>query len=97
MNFGIIFENFSADRWYQLSQRSGGSIDEVKFRLLIFLSYEIVKKMENLAKNAFSSAVITRQRMEVNFERSRWPFYAKWWQSGQTNAEKVLNLFSKGS
>ena len=37
------------------AETSGTSIDEVKFQLLIFQSYKIVKRMENLAKNAFSS------------------------------------------
>ena len=38
-----------------VAETSGASIDEVKFQSLIFQSYEIVKRMENLAKNAFCS------------------------------------------
>ena len=47
-----------------VGETSGASIDEVKFHLLIFLSYEIVKRMENLAKNAFSG-----------FCSDRWKFF----------------------
>ena len=38
-----------------VAETSGASIDEVNFQSLIFQSYEIVKRMENLAKNAFYS------------------------------------------
>ena len=38
-----------------VAETSGASIDEAKFQLLIFQSYETLKRMENLAKNAFSS------------------------------------------
>ena len=37
MNFGIVFE--------AVAETSGASIDEVKFQLLNFQSYEIVKRM----------------------------------------------------
>ena len=38
-----------------VAETSEASIDKVKFQLIIFLSYEILKRMENLAKIAFSS------------------------------------------
>ena len=43
-----------------VAETSGASIDEVKFQLLFFQSYEILKRMENLAKNAFSSFCFIR-------------------------------------
>ena len=51
----VVFEMFSADRWYQLSQKHQGIYWWSKIPLLSFWSYEILKRMENLAKNAFSS------------------------------------------
>ena len=43
-----------------VAETSGASIYEVKFQILVFKSYEIVKRMEKLAKNAFSSSCSIR-------------------------------------
>ena len=55
MNFRIVFENFYANRWYHLAQKHQGHLWWTKIPPLIFLKYEILKRMENLAKNAIYS------------------------------------------
>ena len=56
MNFRIVFENFSADRWYQLSDKYQGCLlMKDNSKIIFHKSYEILKRMEYLAKNAFSS------------------------------------------
>ena len=48
MNFGILFENFSADRWYQLSHKNQRHLLLKLKSILNFL--KLRKKIENLAK-----------------------------------------------
>ena len=45
MNFGIVFENFSADRWYKLSQKHQGRL------LMKYSSINTLLKLRNSQKN----------------------------------------------
>ena len=47
-----------------VAETSGAFIDEVKFHYYFFYSFEILKRIESLAKNAFSS-----------FCSNRWKFF----------------------
>ena len=43
MYFGIVFENFSADRRYQLSQKHQRLFDEIKYHSEIFKVTKVSK------------------------------------------------------
>ena len=64
-----------------VAETSEASIEEIKFQLSIFQSYDIVKRMENLAKNAFSS-----------FCSIRWKFFKQTPLYSPENSKNILFL-----